>query len=114
MTFFEHKFPFDPSDFVHFHKRAGQEGMGKIFACSVHLHGQEVEKNGKFVWSDTTVQENFTAFPTDAKLCEKVIDQCNKIAEKEGINQRQKFTKESKQLLQETCNGKRREKQKND
>jgi IS5 family transposase len=106
MTFFEHHFPFDPSDFVHFRKRAGEEGMGKIFAYSVHLHGLEVEKNGKLVLSDTTVQENFTTFPTDAKLCKKVIDKCNKIAEKEGIKQRQKFTKESKQLLRETCNGK--------
>jgi IS5 family transposase len=72
MTFFEHHFPFAPSDFVHFRKRVDEEGMGKIFAYSVHLHGHEVEKNGKFVLSDTTVQENFTTFPTDAKLCKKV------------------------------------------
>jgi IS5 family transposase len=52
------------------------------------------------------LQENFTTFPTDAKLCKKVIDKCNKIAEREGIKQRQKFTKESKQLLRETYNGK--------
>ena len=26
-VFFEHKFPFDPSDFVHFRKRVGEEGM---------------------------------------------------------------------------------------
>jgi IS5 family transposase len=106
MTFFEHRFPFDPSDFVHFRKRVGEEGIGKIFACSVQLHGPEVEKNSKLVLSDTTVQENFTTFPTDAKLCKKVIEKCNKIAAKEGIKQRQKFTKESKQLLRETCNGK--------
>jgi IS5 family transposase len=58
------------------------------------------------VLSDTTVQENNTTFPTDAKLCKKVIDKCNKIADNEGINQRQKFKKESKQLLRETFNGK--------
>jgi len=106
MTFFEHHFPFDPSDFVHFRKRVGEAGIRKIFAYSVKLHGEEVVKNGKFVLSDTTVQENFTTFPTDAKLCKKVIEKCNKIADKEGIKQRQKFTKESKQLLRATYNGK--------
>ena len=26
-VFFEHEFPFDPSDFVHFRKRVGEEGI---------------------------------------------------------------------------------------
>ena len=104
-VFFEHEFPFDPSDFCHFRKRVGEEGIAKIFAYSVKLHGAEVLKQSKFVLSDTTVQENNTTFPTDAKLCKKVIDKCNKIAEKEGIKQRQKFKKESKQLLRDTYNG---------
>jgi IS5 family transposase len=78
--FFEHSFPFDPSDFVHFRKRVGEEGISKIFAYSVKLHEEEVENKAKFVLSGTTVQENFTTFPTDAKLCKKVIDKCNKIA----------------------------------
>jgi IS5 family transposase len=42
--FFEHKFPFDPSDFVHFRNRIGEDGIGKIFAYSVHLHGKVVPK----------------------------------------------------------------------
>lgn len=104
--FFEHEFPFDPSDFVHFRNRVGEEGIGKIFAYSVRLHGKEVPKESKFVLSDTTVQENNITFPTDAKLCKKVIDQCNKIAKKEGIIQRQRYTRESKQLLRDAYNGK--------
>jgi len=104
-VFFEHEFPFDPSDFTHFRNRVGEDGIAKIFAYSVHLHGVEVPKQAKFVLSDTTVQENNTTFPTDAKLCKKVIDKCNKIAEKEGIKQRQKFKKESKQLLRDTYSG---------
>jgi IS5 family transposase len=104
-VFFEHKFPFDPSDFVHFRNRVGEDGIAKIFAYSVKLHGAEVSKQAKFVLSDTTVQENNTTFPTDAKLCKKVIDKCNEIAKKEGIKQRQRFTRESKQLLRETYNG---------
>jgi len=55
-----------------------------------------------FVLSDTTVQENNTSFPTDAKLCKKVIDYCNKIAGNEGIKQRQRYTKVSKQMVRPT------------
>jgi len=105
-VFFDHKFPFDPSDFVHFRRRVGEAGIAKIFAYSVKLHGAEVTKQSKFVLSDTTVQENHTTFPTDAKMSKKVIDHCNKIAKKEGIEQRQRFTRESKQLLRDTYNGK--------
>jgi IS5 family transposase len=105
-VFFEHTFPFDPSDFVHFRNRVGEQGIGKIFAYSVMMHGEALPRKSKFVLSDTTVQENNTTFPTDAKLCKKVIDKCNKIAEKEGIQQRQRYTRESKQLVRDTYNGK--------
>jgi IS5 family transposase len=104
-VFFEHKFPFDPSDFVHFRNRVGEDGIAKIFSYSVQIHGNEVPKQARFVLSDTTVQGNNTTFPTDAKMCKKVIDKCNKLAEEEGIKQRQKFKKESKQLLRATYNG---------
>jgi len=105
-VFFEHKFPFDPSDFVHFRNRVGEAGMEKIFAHSVNLFGKAVPRMSKFVLSDTTVQENNTSFPTDAKLCKKVIDKCNTIAVKEGVEQRQRYTRESKQLLRDTYNSK--------
>jgi len=39
-------------------------------------------------------------------LCKKVIDKCNKIAENEGVEQRQRYTRESKQLLRDTYNSK--------
>ncbi len=74
-THFEHHFPFDPSDFIHFRKRIGQEGVQKIFAYSVSLHGKAAQQDQ--VLSDTTVQENNTTFPTDAKLAKKSIDRCN-------------------------------------
>lgn len=86
-VFFEHQFPCDPSNFVHFRKRIGEEGIEKIFSYSVRMHDAKT-KTSNFVLSDTTVQENNTTFPTDAKLCKKVIDYCNKIAENEGVKQR--------------------------
>ena len=86
-----------------FRNRIGEEGMGKIFAYSVKIHGKEAEKKSKLVLSNTTVQQNNTTFPKNAKLSKKVIDKCNTIAEKEGIDRRQRYTRESKQLLSPHC-----------
>jgi len=88
---FKHQFPCDPSDFVHFRHRIGEEGVEKIFAYSVHLFGKAAKE--KVNLSDTTVGENNTTFPTDAKLAKKIIDKCNEIADKEGVVQRQKLCK---------------------
>jgi len=110
---FKHKFPCDPSDFVHFRKRIGEEGIEKIFIHSVEIHGKEAQ--GKMVLSDTTVQENNVTFPTDAKIAKKIIDRCNKLAEKEAIKQRQNYKRVSKQYLRDTYNSqhpKRRKKAK--
>ena len=102
MAHFEYKFPCDPSDFVHFRKRLGKAGVEKIFAYSVTMHGKAAKE--KVTLSDTTVAENNTTFPTDAKLAKKIIDKCNDIAKRENISQRQTYTKTSKQLLRDTHN----------
>jgi len=99
MRCFEHRFPFDPSDFVHFRKRIGEAGFEKIFAYSVKAHGEEKgssKAEAKWHLSDTTVQENNTTYPTDAKLCKKVIDGCNLIAKETGIQLRRSYRRESK------------------
>lgn len=83
MAHFEYRFPCDPSDFVHFRKRLGESGVEKIFTYSVVLHGKSARE--KVVLSDTTVAENNTSFPSDAKLAKKIIDKCNSIAKKEGV-----------------------------
>ena len=104
-AFFQHQFPCDPSDFVHFRKRIGESGIEKIFLQSVQLHHPRNRKSN-YELSDTTVQENNTTFPTDAKLCKKVIDHCNRIAKKENLPQRQTYVRVSKQLVRDTYNGK--------
>lgn len=101
---FQHKFPCDPSDFVHFRKRIGEQGIEKIFVYSVELHGKSTRN--KMILSDTTVQENNITFPTDAKLAKKILDRCNRIAEIEGIKQRQSYKRVSKQLARDTYNSK--------
>lgn len=103
-AYFEHRFPCDPSDFVHFRNRIGEAGIEEIFFYSIRLHGSEAKST--MVLSDTTVQENNTTFPTDAKLAKKVIDKCNTIAKQEGIAQRQTYVRVSKQLLRDTHNSK--------
>jgi IS5 family transposase len=104
MSYFEHKFPFNPSDFVHFRKRIGQEGVEKIFTYSVLLHGEKAR--APQVLSDTTVQENNITFPTDAKLAKKIIEKCNRMAKSHGIQQRQTYVRASKQLLRDTYHSK--------
>lgn len=103
-AYFEHRFPCDPSDFVHFRHRIGESGIEKIFFYSIQAHGKDAKST--MVLSDTTVQENNTTFPTDAKLAKKVIDKCNTIANQEGIKQRQTYVRVSKQLLRDTHNSK--------
>jgi IS5 family transposase len=104
MTHFEHRFPCDPSDFVHFRKRIGEKGVEKIFAYSVLIHGEKAQQ--KQVLSDTTVQENNITFPTDAKLAKRIIDKCNQLADCTGVNQRQSYARVSKQLVRDTFNAK--------
>ena len=108
---FQHRFPCDPSDFVHFRKRIGEQGIEKIFIQSVELHGNTAKS--KKVLSDTTVQENNITFPTDAKLAKVIIDKVNKIATKENVKQRQSYKRISKKLVRATYNGKHPRRKKN-
>ena len=111
---FQHDFPCDPSDLVHFRHRIGEQGMEKLFSYSVKIHGNESKT--KFILSDTTVQENNVTFPTDAKLAKKIIDKCNAIVASESLPQRQSYVRVSKQHVRDTHNAhhpKRRKKAKN-
>jgi IS5 family transposase len=97
--YFQYEYPFDPSDFVHFRKRIGEEGMKKIFEQSIGLFGKEkVRKEVKEVRVDTTVQEKNITFPTDRKLTEKVIEHCKRISKKEDIKLTRTFGREIKKL----------------
>lgn len=87
-TFQWHK-PVEPSDLVHFRNRIGQAGVEKIFKMSIDLHGKSSKE--EVVIADTTVQEKNITYPTDVKLFIKIIDKCNKIAEKECVEQRQNY-----------------------
>lgn len=98
-VYFQYTFPFDPSDFVHFRHRIGPEGMKKIFKQSIDLFDKDyIRREVKEVRVDTTVQEKNITFPTDRKLTEKVIEQCKRIAEKEGIILKRTYGREIRKL----------------
>lgn len=110
-TFFQTEQPFDPSNFVHFRKRIGEKGLEFLLGQSVSLHPKA--KTEDEVQIDTTVQEKNITFPTDAKLAKKVIDNCVKIAEKEGVLQRQSYKRVSKELLRSAYFGHHPKRRKN-
>jgi IS5 family transposase len=98
-VYFQYKLPFDPSDFVHFRKRIGEEGMKKIFKQSIDLFGADaIKQEVKEVRIDTTVQEKNITFPTDRKLCEKAIAYFLRIAGKEGLSLKRTYGREIKRL----------------
>jgi len=102
--YFQNEQPFDPSEFVHFRKRMGQEGMEKIMSYTVKIHKRALCE--KEVQADSTVQPKNITFPTDAKLAKKIIDKCLKISAKEGTSLRQSYRREVKGLMKDQYNSK--------
>jgi len=101
-VYFQYRYPFDPSDFVHFRKRVGEEGMQRIFRESVHLFsGDELKQAVKEVRIDTTVQEKNIQFPTDRRLYERTLDYCKRIARKEDIRLKRTYSREIRKLKYE-------------
>ena len=87
--------PCDSTELVKFRQRIGKEGVEKIFAMSVALHGKAAQE--KQVVIDTTVQEKNITYPTDGKLAIKMIHHLHKIAKEEGIQLRRTYVKEIKE-----------------
>jgi transposase, IS5 family len=94
---FQHSKPCDPSDLAHFRKRIGAKGIETIFQQSMLIHGSLIEE--KEICVDTSAQEKNITFPTDIKLYVKIIKNCRRISAKEGLAQRQTYTRTVKSLL---------------
>lgn len=95
-TSFQSQEPCHSTELVKFRNRLGKQGVEKIFAMSVALHGDAAEEDSVLV--DTTVQEKAVTYPTDTKLAIKIINRLNKLARENGIKQRRTFVKEVKEL----------------
>jgi len=87
--------PCDATELVKFRQRIGKEGVEKIFAMSVALHGKACEE--KQVIVDTTVQEKNVTYPTNGKLAIKMIHHLHNIAKREKMQLRRTYIKEIKQ-----------------
>ena len=64
--YFQTSKPFDPSEYVHFIKRMGEEGMEKIMSYTIKIHRGSTEE--KEVQIDSTVEPKNITFSTDSKL----------------------------------------------
>ena len=75
LEYFQHTFPIDPSSMTRWRKRVGPEGVETLLAeliDTTRRAGMLSESSLKRVVVDTTVQEKAIAFPTDARLYEKM------------------------------------------
>lgn len=97
-VYFCHEPPFDRTELIKFRKRVGDEGAELLLKMSINLYPKK-EIQEKEVLLDTTVQEKNITYPTDVKLQKKIIEKCRKIAKGEGVQLRQVYRKELKQLM---------------
>ena len=97
MDVFQWEFPCASSDLTHFRNRIGPKGAEKILKHSIDIHAKDAHEMEVVV--DSTVQEKNITFPTDVKLCRKIISRCRKIAKAESIDLRQSYVRIEKQLM---------------
>ena len=91
--------PCEASELVHFRNRIGQEGIELIFKESIRINGKDGQEDEAVV--DTTVQEKNITYPTDNKLHRKIIKKCVAIAEDQGLELRQSYSRTVKKLAHE-------------
>lgn len=98
LDYFEHKLPCDPTLLVKYRRLLGEEGVEEMLS-----HTVAAAQNLKFISKkqietvivDSTVQPKAVAHPTDSRLLEVAR---RKIAKKAGLELKQTFAKEGKQL----------------
>lgn len=101
--YFQHEFPLDPTTLVKWRKRIGAGGMEKLLQETIELGKREKlirRSQLSRVNVDTTVQEKAIAFPTDARLYEKMRRVLVGAARERGIELRQSYERVGKKALQ--------------
>jgi len=98
----EHHFrpaiPCVPTELVAFRQRIGEAGVELILKESIRVNEPPDDGAATVVSVDTTVQEKNITYPTDDKLYKKIIKKCWKVADEEGIDLRQSYTRVVKKL----------------
>jgi len=102
MKYFEHKPPLDPSSMTRWRKRVKESGAEELLkeTISAGLRLKAIKKSQlKRVNVDTTVQEKFIRFPTDARLYDRARSTLVRLAKERGINLRQNYNRLSRNML---------------
>ena len=100
--FFQHKYPLEPTSLVKWRKRVGEDGMEKMLYLTLKTAqkaGLLKESHLNKVNVDTTVQEKAIAYPTDARLYNRMREKLVKYARKLGIKLRQSYERVAKKCL---------------
>jgi IS5 family transposase len=99
---FQHRFPLHPTALVKWRKRIGESGMEKLLeetiGCAKRM-GAITHHDVAKVNVDTTVQEKAIAFPTDARLYQKMRIAPVREARKQGVELRQTYERVGKKAL---------------
>jgi transposase, IS5 family len=102
MKYFEHDLPLDPSSMTKWRKRLGEQGAESLLKETIETGVRlKVITRGQLerVNVDTTVQEKYVRFPTDARLYDRMRERLVKQAEKESLVLRQTYKRVGKRLL---------------
>jgi IS5 family transposase len=95
---FQPAIPCVPTELVAFRQRIGEAGVELILKESIRVNEPPNDGAATVVSVDTTVQEKNITYPTDDKLYKKIIKKCWKIADEEGIDLRQSYSRVVKKL----------------
>ena len=102
MMFFEYEFPIDPSTMSRWRRRINEAGAEELLKETIQagLRLQVIKPSQlKRVNVDTTVQEKYIRFPTDARLYDRMRQRLVKAAKQEGLVLRQSYVRVGKRLI---------------
>lgn len=94
--FFEHRLPIDPSSMSRWRRRLKEAGVEKMLAelIATGLRSGAIRPAMlERINVDTTVQEKFIRFPTDARLYDRMRERLVTVAQRRGIALRQSYTR---------------------
>jgi IS5 family transposase len=101
MDYYEHRLPCDPTQIGRFRRALGEDGLEQLLKATIDtavaikaVKPQELER----VIVDTTVQEKAVAHPVDSRLLEIARHKVVSAARRAGIQLKQTFAKEGKEL----------------
>jgi IS5 family transposase len=100
--YFQHELPLDPSSLVRWRHRLGPDRVEKLLVETLETAKRGkllTEQHLKHVNVDTTVQEKAVAFPTDARLYQKIRCALVRAAKERGIDLRQNYERLGKEAL---------------